>query len=38
LSAEEVTKRGEVLRRQRVGRGSYLPLFLIFILLFVVTS
>jgi hypothetical protein len=31
LLAEEVTKRGEVFRGQRVGRGSYLLLFLIFI-------
>jgi hypothetical protein len=38
LLAKEVTNRGEVLMRQRVGRGSYIPLFLIFLLLFNVTS
>jgi hypothetical protein len=38
LPAEEVAKRGEVLWRQRVRRRSYLALFLIFVLIFVVTS
>jgi hypothetical protein len=38
LLDEEVIKREEVLRRRRVGRGSYLSLFIIFILLFFVTS
>jgi hypothetical protein len=38
LLAKEVAKRREVLERQRVGRGSYLPLFLFFVLLFIVTS
>jgi hypothetical protein len=38
LRAEEVTNLGEIFGVQRVGKGSYLPLFLIFILLFVVTS
>jgi hypothetical protein len=28
----------EVFRRQRVGMGSYLPLFHVFILLFIITS
>jgi hypothetical protein len=31
LLTEEVTKRGEVFRGRRVGRGSYLPLFLLLI-------
>jgi hypothetical protein len=33
LLAEEVTKRGEVFRGRRVGRGSYFTLFLVFVLL-----
>jgi hypothetical protein len=33
LLAEEVTKRGEVFRGRRVGRGSYFTLFLAFVLL-----
>jgi hypothetical protein len=40
LVAEEVAKRGEVFEGGgwRVGRGSYLPLILVFILLFIITS
>jgi hypothetical protein len=38
LLAEEDTNRGEVFRGQRVGRGSYFPLFLIFILLLLIIS
>jgi hypothetical protein len=38
LLAKEVTKRGEVFRGQRVGRGSYLPLFHVFILLLITIS
>jgi hypothetical protein len=38
LLAEEVTKRGEVFRGCRVGRRSYLPLFLVFILLLIAIS
>jgi hypothetical protein len=38
LRAEEVTNLGEIFEVRRVGKGSYLPLFLIFILLFIVTS
>jgi hypothetical protein len=37
LLVEEVAKRGEVFRGWRVGKGSYLPLFLVFILLLIVT-
>jgi hypothetical protein len=35
--AKEVAKRWEVFGGRRVGRGSYLPLFLLFILLFIIT-
>jgi hypothetical protein len=38
LLDEEVIKRGDVLGGRRVGGGSYLSLFIIFILLFFVTS
>jgi hypothetical protein len=34
----EVAKRGEVFRGQRVERGSYLPLFLVFTLLLITIS
>jgi hypothetical protein len=38
LTAGEAAKHGEVLAWQRVGRGSYLPHFLIFNLIFIITS
>jgi hypothetical protein len=38
LLAEKVTKQGEVFRGRRVGRGSYFPLFLIFVFLLIVIS
>jgi hypothetical protein len=38
LLVEDVIKREEVFEGQRVGRGSYLPLFLVFVLFFIVTT
>jgi hypothetical protein len=38
LPVEEVTKHGKVLRQQRMGRWSYLPLLPDFILLFLIPS
>jgi hypothetical protein len=38
LLAEEAVRRGEVLRWWRVQRGSYLPQFLVFMLILVMTS
>jgi hypothetical protein len=35
--AKEVTKRGEVFRWWREGRGSYLPLFIVFLLLIAIS-